>query len=351
MADSFSEFLEHDLADPDALGARVSRDLLGRARELAGPLASGEVYRLDRRLEPLGVLRVERQDALLFHKAIRDLADAQEAGILPPQRLNDILPPEYLEFLGAGLEGAKAPWGLYLNSHVGFNTLLSLRPEGSYVLLFWDSHAGDFGAFRFYQGNVRLIEGAEGGRIFNLDIPFDYNSLGSDGGFEQLHFVADPAGNWLLQDERLESLADDLNWDGRFRSDNVLFRSAGFDDLLPGHTESVAPPALLALPEKLRAMLRHEPLKARILSIDWDTLDPEYDTVQAVIDLGEEDGAKMNLPFALDQSIDKDYTGHINDPGPGQSGINLRLMTDAAGEYLYRPDVGDLLAGCKRSTP
>ncbi len=348
LAWSLDDFFNKTLCDPNLLETIVSPVLERSARQECGALEPGEVYEVDQVLLSMQMLRITKVDALDMHCRLRDAVDPPKRKADEPTTVADALPDEYQPVfqeieMGPGLAG------LYLSSYIGWHRLLALQPDGQYRLLFWRIHHKTLERTetRLYTGAYRIFHTAEGDEAIALDISLRADSLGSDVNDDRLIAMRSGGAIWLLQASGLGNIGTAIGgWGEMGRSEHYFGRVRLNDAFVEEPSEGRPAPPLTDLPLALLALIHIEPLRPTITHVASPNLAEEEDgegTVMCTLDLGENDGLRMNMPLWSPLDTGRHLKGWVweMDPFACQAGINYRRGED--GSIENGPMVGDIL--------
>lgn len=348
LAWGLDDFFNRFLCEQDSLDALIPPSMVATANKECGPLQAGEVYEIDPVLFAMQMLRVGKADALALHKRLRDAIEPPQPVAEPPDTIASALPaaerPFFEGMAAAGLTG------LYLSSYIDWHRMLALQSDGQYRLLFWRIHHQSFERIeqRAYTGPYQVERTPAGDDVITLDIRLRGESLGSDANDTQLIVVADPERPLLLRVDELPDIAGDIENRQIMGRSEYYFRRVTLaepwsDEPSDGRD---APPAG-KLPAALRAHLRDEPLRMSITHVSPPNPDEEDDgegTVMCTLDLGQNDGLRMNMPLYSPAETGRGLKGWVwtMDPYACQAGIRYHRGPD--GEIEHGPQVGDVLS-------
>lgn len=342
LAWSLEDFFNGTLCSDELLDDLIPPELAETATRERGPLADGEVYHVDPMLLTMQMLRVEKADALHLHARLRDEVDPRQPKDDPPRTVGEAVPaPERAACEGIGAAGLT---GLYLSSYIDWHRLLALQPDGAYRLVFWQIDPETFERVdvRVYAGGYRIERSPAGDDLVSLDIELRDDSLGSDARDERLIAVHDAAGTWLLRRDRLADIAGAIEGRGRMGSSEDFFRRVTLEDAWPaGPGDDCPPPPAATWPAALRASIRDEALRITITHVEEPGDDD--DTIMCTLDLGTNDGLRMNMPLYSPAESGRGLKGWVwrLDPHACKAGIRFRRRAD--GSIEHGPAVGDVL--------
>ncbi|MBH1508046.1 hypothetical protein I5U60_10505 [Stenotrophomonas maltophilia] len=294
------------------------------------------------------MLRVAKTDALHMHRRLRDAVDPPTPKAEKPTIVANALPVED-RFMFEGIATGPGLAGLYLSSYIDWHRLLALQPSGRYRLLFWRIHHRTFERteVRAYSGSYEISANSAGDDIVVLDVTLRVGSLGSDADDEELVAMHVEETTFLLRTDELEDMATAIG--GR----DVLGRSEHYFRRVTLHAPFVeepgdgrAAPPFTDLPHALQALIQFEHLFATITHVDEPDLDEEHEgegTVMCTLDLGEDDGLRMNMPLYSPENASRQLHGWVWDMAPRacKAGIGYRRGED--GGIEHGPVVGDVL--------
>jgi hypothetical protein len=348
LAWSLDDFFNRFLCDRTSLDSLVPPDMLKAARNECGPLAPGEVYEIDQMLFSMQMLQVAKVDALALHKRLRDAVDPPAPKDTAPATVGEALPAAHRATF-EGVAAGPGLTGLYLSSYSDWHRLLALRPDGRYDLLFWriDHRTFERIEVRGYAGPYETTRDSDGDELVSLSIALRNDSLGSDANDADLVAMHTGGTTFLLRRDELPDMATAIaGWDELGRSE-YYFRQVTLDDpFLDGYDDDRDAPPFDDLPHALQALIQVEPLQVTIAHVAEPNLEWEEDgegTVMCTLDLGEEDGLRMNMPLWSPAETGRDLRGWVweMDPKACQAGINYRRGAD--GTIEHGPVVGDVL--------
>jgi hypothetical protein len=348
LAWRLDDFFNKALCEPGLPEAIFSPALIEAARTACGALAPGEVYEVDQALLSMQMLRIAKVNALDMHRRLRDAVDPVTAKADKPTTVGDALPVEHRGSF-EGIVNGPGLAGLYLSSYFDWHRLLALQPDGQYRLLFWKIHHETFERIeaRAYVGTYEISRSADADENIELDIALRADSLGSDANDHRLVVMHSDGTTWLLRADELEDMATSIASHGDMGRSEYYFRRVTLDEAFgeePGDGR-VAPP-FADLPQALQALMRAEPLLMTITHVEDPNLDEEDDgegTVMCTVDLGEEDGLRMNMPLYSPESTGRQLKGWVWDMAPRacRAGIEYRRAED--GTIEHGPVAGDVL--------
>ncbi|WP_144378070.1 GAD-like domain-containing protein [Mesorhizobium amorphae] len=348
LAWSLDEFFNRFLCERETLGSLVPPSLAQAARKECGVLAPGEVYEIDQLLFSMQMLKITKTDAFELHRRLRDAVDPPEPKDVEPVTLADAVPAQHRVMFEKTVAGERLA-GLYLSSYIDWHRLLALEPDGHYRLLFWRIHHKTFERteIRLYAGTYQVSRNAEGDETVELDITLRADSLGSDANDERLVAMHSGGATWLLNTGRLGSIATAIGGrDTMGRSEDYFRRVTPDQAFEEEPSDGRDAPPFADLPHVLQAMIHVEPLRPRITHVADPNPDEEDDgdgTVMCTLDLGEDDGLRMNMPLYSLAETGRDLKGWVwkMDPCACQAGIKYRRGED--GTIEHGPVVGDVL--------
>lgn len=348
LAWSLDDFFNTCLCEREALESLIPMALVRSAREECGALAPGEVYEVDQMLLPMQMLRIAKVDALDMHRRLRDAVDPPTPTAEKPTIVANALPVEHRSIFeniatGPGLAG------LYLSSYIDWHRLLALQPSGQYRLLFWRIHHSTFERteIRAYSGSYAISANSAGDDIVALEITLREGSLGSDANDEELVVMHAEETTFLLRTEALEDVATAIGGRDVMGRSEHYFRRVTLDDPFveePG--DGRAAPSFMNLPHALQELIHVDHLLATITHVGDPDPDEEHEgegTVMCTLDLGEDDGLRMNMPLYSPENASRQLHGWVWDMAPRgcKAGIGYRRGEDGAIEH--GPVVGDVL--------
>jgi hypothetical protein len=348
LAWSLDAFFNEFLCKRESLDTFIAPDLLQAARKECGALLPGEVYEIDQTLLSMEMLKIEKVDALDLHHHLRDALDPRVRKDEEPNTLADAVPAAHRamfeDIAGEGITG------LYLSSYLDWHRLLALRPDGRYALLFWqlDDETFERSDIRAYAGIYEISLGDEGDQLVELDIVLREESSGSDANDAQLLVLHADDTTLLLRANDLDDMANAIGaWDTLGRSEHYFRRVALDEPFLEEPYEGRESPPFADLPRALQALVHVEPLVTRITHVAEPDPDAEEDgegTVMCTLDLGTDDGLRMNMPLCSPPETGRELRGWVWEPAPRacQAGIEYRRGEDGA--FEHGPRVGDVLS-------
>ncbi|SEM33812.1 hypothetical protein SAMN05518845_12128 [Variovorax sp. YR750] len=344
---SLADLFNGVLSDPGQVDEFIRPAMLDAGRQQAGALSAGEAYHVDPMLLSMQMLKIVRTDALALHQQLRAQVDREQAPPAPaPNSVSAALPEEYRCAFRDVERKDGHPSGLYLSTYIDWRRLLALQADGSYQLLFWknDHKTGEPSGIRHYSGHYRAIETEGGDCLLRLDLVFTRNSLGSDVNDDALYLMQGRAGPLLLQACRLEDMATAIGGRATMGSSEHYFRPTRLADPFPGEdSDGMAAPAFEDLPAALQALVHREPLRATIVEVGAAPTDPDDSTVMVWVDLGSEDGLRMNMPLISPKSSPRALHGWVWEVSPRRCGIGIEVERDETGAIVNGPQAGDVL--------
>ncbi|MHC1655186.1 GAD-like domain-containing protein [Stenotrophomonas maltophilia] len=348
LAWSLDDFFNTFLCEREALESLIPTAMVRSAREECGALAPGEVYEVDQMLLSMQLLRIAKVDALDMHRRFCDAVDSPELNANESMTVFNALPIEHRSMCediatGPGLAG------LYLSSYLDWHRLLALQPGGQYRLLFWRIHHKTFERteIRVYSGSYEISSNSAGDEVVALDVNLREDSLGSDANDEELVAMHVDDTTFLLRADELEDMATAIGGRGVMGRSEHYFRRVTLDaPFVEEPSDGRASPSFMNLPHALQALIHVEPLRATITHVDDPDLDQEYEgegTVMCTLDLGEDDGLRMNMPLYSPESSNRQLKGWVWDMAPRacKAGVGYRRGDD--GVIEFGPMVGDVL--------
>ena len=348
LAWSLDDFFNKFLCEREPLESLISPALAQSARQECGALAPGEVYEVDQMLFSMQMLRIAKTNALDMHHRLRDAVDPSKPKADKPTTVAGALPVEYRS-LFADIATGQGLSGLYLSSYSDWHRLLALRPDGQYRLLFWRIHYQTFErtGIRGYSGTYEVSRNSEGDDTIELDIVLRADSAGGDDDDERLVAMYSAKTTFLLQVYELEDIATAIGGRDQMGRSEYYFRRVTLDDpFVEEPSDGRAAPPFTDLPHALQALIHVEPLLTTITHVDDPNLDEEYEgegTVMCTLDLGEDDGLRMNMPLYSPENTGRQLKGWVWDMAPRacKAGIKYRRGEDGAVEH--GPVAGDVL--------
>lgn len=348
LAWSLDDFFNTFLCEPGALESLIPIALVRSAREECGALAPGEVYEVDQMLLPMQMLRIAKVDALHMHRHLRDAVDPPTPTAEKPTTAASALPVEHRSMF-EGIEKGPGLAGLYLSSYIDWHRLLALQPSGQYRLLFWRIHHKTFERteIRAYSGSYEISVNSAGDGIVALEVTLREDSLGSDANDEELVVMHAEETTFLLRTQALEDMATAIGGRDVMGRSEHYFRRVTLDDPFveePGDGRAV--PSFMNLPHALQELIHVDHLLATIAHVGDPDLDEEHEgegTVMCTLDLGEDDGLRMNMPLYSPENASRQLHGWVWDMAPRacKAGIGYRRGED--GVIEHGPVVGDVL--------
>lgn len=348
LAWSLDDFFNTFLCEQDALESLISPALVRSAREACDALAPGEVYEVDQMLLSMQTLRIAKVDALDMHRRLRDAVDSPKPKADEPVTVLNALPVEHRAMF-EGIATAPGLTGLYLSSCIDWHRLLALQPSGQYRLLFWRIHHKTFERteIRVYSGSYEIFSNSEGDDIIALDVTLREDSLGSDANDEELVAMHAEEGTFLLRADELEDMATAIGGRGVMGRSEHYFRRVTLDaPFVEEPSDGRAAPSFTDLPHALQALIHVEPLLAIITHVDDPDIDEEHEgegTVMCTLDLGEDDGLRMNMPLYSPENTRRQLKGWVWDMAPHACKAGIRYGRGDDGVIEYGPMVGDVL--------
>lgn len=348
LAWSLDDFFNTFLCEQDALEALISPALARSAREACEALAPGEVYEVDQMLLSMQMLRVAKADALDMHRRLRDAVDPPTPKAEEPTTVANALPPKHRSMF-EGIATGPGLAGLYLSSYIDWHRLLALQPSGQYRLLFWriDYQTFERAEMRVYSGSYEISRNSAGDDIVALDVTLRNDSLGSDANDDDLVAMHADGTTFLLRTGGLEDMATAIGGRDVMGRSEYYFRRVTLDSpFVEEPSDGRAAPPFANLPHALQMLIHVEPLLATITHVDDPDPDEEDEgqgTVMCTLDLGEDDGLRMNMPLYSPENASRQLKGWVWDMAPRacKAGITYRRGEDGAIEH--GPMVGDVL--------
>lgn len=340
------DFFNNVLGAPGSADEFIRPDMLETARREAGPLKAGEAYYVDPVLLSMQMLKIVRTDALALHQKLRAQVDRESAPpASPPHSVSAAMPVRYRETFGNTERGNDRPSGLFLSTYIDWRRLLALDGHGRYELLFWktDEKTGEALEVRHYTGPYQVVETEGGDRLVQLDVVLNGDSLGSDANDERLYVMQSGGEPWLLQEASIEDMATAIGADATMGRSEHYFRPVRLEDPLPAdEPDGIAAPPFEDLPAALQALVHRTPLRATIIEVSAEN-DPEESTVMVKVDLGSDDGLRMNMPLMSPKGSPRDLYGWVWEMDAGSCGVGIQVEYDSAGAIVGGPQVGDVL--------
>ncbi|MNM57410.1 hypothetical protein D3C81_686090 [compost metagenome] len=352
LAWSLDEFFNQFLCEREALESLISPVLAQSAHKECGPLVPGEVYEVNQLLLSMQMLQIVKVDALDMHRRLRDAVDSPEPKDDKPTTVADALPVEHRSMFediatGQGLAG------LYLSSYLGWHRLLALQPDGQYRLLFWLIHHKTFERIdvRSYSGPYKVSRSSAGDEIVALDIVLRRDSSGGDDIDSRLIAMHSGGTTFLLCARELEDIATAIGAYDEMGRSEYYFHRVTLDDAYPeepSDDRDLPSPPFTDLPKSLQALIHVEPLLTTITHVAAPNLDEEDEeegegTVMCTLDLGEDDGLRMNMPLFSPQNTGRQLHGWVWEMAPHACKAGIRYRRGADGAIEYGPVVGDVL--------
>lgn len=348
LAWSLDDFFNTFLCEEDVLQTLISPALIRSAREACDALAPGEVYEVDQMLLSMQVLRIAKVDALELHRRLRDALNSPKAKADEPMKVFNALPVEHRAMF-EGIATGPGLAGLYLSSYIDWHRLLALQSSGQYQLLFWRIHHKTFESteVRVYSGFYEISSNSEGDAIVALDVTLREDSLGSDANDEELVAMHAEEATFLLRADELEDMATAIDGRGVMGRSEHYFRRVTLDaPFVEEPSDGREAPSFTDLPHALQALIQVEPLLANITHVDDPDLDEEHEgegTVMCTLDLGEDDGLRMNMPLYSPENTRRQLKGWVWDMAPRACKAGIRYRRGDDGAIEYGPVVGDVL--------
>lgn len=348
LAWSLDDCFNKTLCEKGLLAEIASPALAQSARKECGALAPGEVYEVDQKLFSMQMLRIAKVDALDMHRRYRDAVDPQKPKADRPKRVAEALPAEYRHVFG-DIVTREGLAGLYLSSYLDWHRLLALQPDGRYRLLFWRIHHKTFERIeiRAYRGAYEVSRSSHGDETVALDIALRKDSSGGDANDDRLVAMQSDGITFLLRGDALQDIATAIGGHGAMGRSEYYFRRVALDDaFIEEPSDGRVAPSLEALPQALQALIHVDPLLTTISHVDDPNLDDEYEgegTVMCTLDLGENDGLRMNMPLYSPRNTGRQLKGWVWGMAPHacKAGIKYRRGEDGAIEHW--PLIGDVL--------
>jgi hypothetical protein len=348
-ADFFATMLCND-AELDAI---IDAPLLEHARRTQGALNEGEFYWVDRRLESLSMLPVERRVHVEHAQAVvasfgRDAEAQVYAGTVAralPQPHAALFSPDAIVATPA------FPWaGIYVSARWCWHKALALRNDGSYVLVFWDSEKPPHSRLaRCYQGDY-----VQRGEEIHLTLEDRDDSPSSDFWYAHLLATHDASPRMLFVHDSLPSIADAIHWRSVLDEANDQLIATTLDAPMQEFPDDgIAAPPWSMLPSALQAMTPRQPYRATIVSVDVSPPDVAHNDGEGNSDVEEFrvtvhcDDARVpfsiNRPLCSPAGAGKDLLGWLSDDVAGDWQVRIRAQRDDSGRLIERPAVGDAL--------
>lgn len=353
LAWSLDGFFNKFLLDEEELDFLVDTGTARTARQECGPLAPGEVYEIDQMHLTMQMFRAEKVDALDLHRRLRDAVDPPQPKDAPPATIQDAVPAAHRAEFAADAAAAQndtgGVTGLYMSSYIDWHRMLSLTPDGRYRLLFWRIHHKTFerNDIRTYQGAYTIQRTEDGAETVSLDIRLRRDSRGSDANDSDLALMRSGGQTLLLRSDEFDDMAEAItNRDLMGRSE-YYFRRVRLDQPFeeePSDGRQAYP--IEDLPPGLRARVQAEPLVTRIVQVAEINLEEEDDgcgTVMCTLDLGEDDGLRMNMPLFSPADTGRELHGWVWTMRPKACEAGIKYRRGANGEIEHGPVAGDVL--------
>lgn len=344
LDDLFNKFL----CERESLETLIPPALVQSARQECGTLFTGEVYEVDQMLLSMQMLRIAKVDAFDLHRRLRDAADLPKSTANKPATIADAVPLEYRS-LFKDLKTGQDLCGLYLSSYLGSHRLLALRPNGQYQLLFWhiDDETFERSEIRSYNNTYEVSRSYEGDNIIELNIVLRAGSRGSDKNDERLVSMYTNGTTYLLQVYGLEEMATGIGGWGEMGPSKYYFRHVTLNDpFIEEPYEGRDAPPFTDLPHMLQALIHVEPLITTITHVADPNLEQEdkgLGTVMCTLDLGEDDGLRMNMPLYSPESTGRQLMGWVWVMAPRACKAGIMYQRGEDGAFEHGPRVGDVL--------
>lgn len=350
---SLDVFFNKFLLDAEDLDLLIEADMVRTARQECGPLAPGEVYEIDQMHLTMQMFRAEKTDALELHRRLRDAVDPPQPKDTPPETVQDAVPVAHRAEFAA--DAAAAPdrndgvTGLYMSTYIDWHRMLSLTPDGRYRLLFWRIHHKTFerGDIRVYQGSYTAQRAEDGAETVSLDIRLRRDSHGSDANDSDLTFMRSGDQALLLRDDEFGDMAEAITNRGLMGRSEYYFRRVRLDQPFeeePSDGREAFP--VDDLPPALRKRVQAEPLVTRIVHVADINPDEEDDgcgTVMCTLDLGQDDGLRMNMPLFSPEGSGRGLHGWVWTMRPKACEAGIKYRRGADGAIEHGPVAGDVL--------
>lgn len=348
LAWGLDDFFNTFLCERETLESLISPALVRTAREACDALAPGEVYEVDQMLLSMQMLRVAKANALDMHRRLRDAVDPPTPKAEEPTTVANALPAEHRSMF-EGIATGPGLAGLYLSSYIDWHRLLALQPSGQYRLLFWriDYQTFERAEMRVYSGSYEISRNSAGDDIVALDVTLRNDSLGSDANDDELVAMHADGTTFLLRTGELVDMATAIGGRDVLGRSEYYFRRVTLDaPFVEEPSDGRAAPPFANLPRALQMLIHVEPLLATITHVDDPDPDEEDEgegTVMCTLDLGEDDGLRMNMPLYSPENASRQLKGWVWDMAPRacKAGITYRRGEDGAIEH--GPMVGDVL--------
>lgn len=347
---SLDMFFNDFLCDDESLDALIEGDMVKTARQECGPLAWGEVYEINQMFLTMQMFQAEKTDALDLHRRLRDAVDPPQPKDTPPETIQDAVPAAHrAEFAADAATTGDGVTGLYMSTYIDWHRMLSLTSDGRYRLLFWRIHHKTFERteIRAYQGTYTVQRAEDGAETVSLDIRLRRDSSGSDANDSDLALMRSGGQTLLLRSDEFDDMAEAITNRGLMGRSEYYFRRVQLDQPFeeePSDGRQAYP--IDDLPPGLRARVQAEPLVTRIVHVAPINLDEEDDgcgTVMCTLDLGEEDGLRMNMPLFSPADTGRELHGWVWTMRPKACEAGIKYRRGADGEIEHGPVVGDVL--------
>ena len=345
---NLEEFFNHSLCQEGCLEFLCPADLLAGAKEQCGHLMAGEVYNVDEMLKAMHILQFSRTNALLWHQQLLAAALTSEPTAEAPTTVADALPEHYREQF-IDLPNDNTLSGLYLSCWLDWHRLLALYPNGEYKLLFWciDYYTFERQEMRFYQGKYDVGKNQEGDSTLQLEIMLHAGSLGSDARDEHLLVMNAGQTCFLLREDELDDIADDIaDRDVLGKSEYYFRRVALTDQYHSEPNDGCTTPPYEELAKTLQKRVRSEPLFPTIVEVAPPNTEEEEEgqgTIMCTLNLGEDDGLRMNMPLYSLTENERQFHGWIWVMAPHACKVGISYLRNDQGEIENMPQVGDIL--------
>lgn len=348
LAWSLDDFFNRFLCERETLETLISPALAQSARQECGALADGEIYEIDRLLFSMQMLRIAKVNALDMHHRLRDAVDPPQPRADRPKTVADALPVEHRAIF-EDITTSQGLTGLYLSSYIDWHRLLALRPDGQYRLLFWRIHHQTFERMeiRGYSGAYEVRRNSEGDDIINLDIVLRTDSSGGDDNDERLVAMHSGGETFLLQVNELEDIATAIGGRDAMGRSEYYFRRVTLDEVLEKEpSDARAAPPFADLPHVLQALIHVDPLLptiTHVADLNPDEEDEGEGTVMCTLNLGENDGLRMNMPLYSPRNTRRQLKGWVWEMAPRACKAGIKYRRGEDGTVEHGPVVGDVL--------
>ncbi|CAB3773978.1 hypothetical protein GQ57_37935 [Burkholderia sp. MSh2] len=348
LAWSLDDCFNKILCEPASLHSIVSPVLIRSARETCQTLEPGEVYEVEQVSLSMQMLRIEKVNALELHRRLRDAVELHSSAAKRPATVLDALPDEYRSRFEE-MVSERDLVGLYLSSYLDWHRLLALQSNGLYDLLLWEIQDKTFARVnvRTYSGVYTTQRSSDGDDGVTLDIALEHNSSGGDADDDQLIAMYSNGTTFLLRANELEDMATAIGGRNLMGRSESYFRKVTLSDAFVEEQADgrVAPP-FDDFPKALQALIHVEPLRATITHVDIPNPDEEEEgegAVMCTLDLGSEDGLRMNMPLYSPEHSGRNLEGWVWRMTPHACGAGVSYRRGVDGTIENGPKVGDVL--------